>query len=354
MPNWKIGKIENSSLSQQRRKSVSEHVQDKVDLYLFVNIITREFNQNTFASIPSEAQGLIKGLRSINREHEIIPAIICKRVETAANDTVHEHNLIAEYHLKKSDARYELHRLQEVIENASLCKAECLGKAAWNTTVHEMIFDIALDESAGKKLKALYTTTATIAPGFAPKISTFDGDKTVSKTVDFCLAIEPEYLEQVHEICFNQPIYEHWTINQSKYTPLCHQPIAIAVVTNVDTSSSTGEIELGIWTKAWLNRMCLLRGIPMDTDPSSPPLPLISIRGHDWYVLIAHYERQTVDSPRPELVLWGEQPIGNTRDLIGTYKLLKSIRLLADWAEGDFRQYIDTVVIPDALTVWCA
>ncbi|KAI1739303.1 hypothetical protein F4680DRAFT_466463 [Xylaria scruposa] len=335
---------ENSSLSQkQRRTSVSEHVRNKADLYLFVNIITREFDQNTIASLPSKAQDLVKGLRSINREHEIIPLIICKGVETAANDTVHEHNLITKYHLNKSDARNELHRLQEVIENANLCKAECVDKAAWNTMVHESIFDIALDESA-----------ATIAPGFAPKISTFDGDKTVSKTVDFCLTIEPECPEHVLEICFNQPIYEQWTINQSKYTPLCYRPIAIAVTTNVNTSSNTGEIELGIWTKAWLNRMCMLRGMPMDTDPSLPPLPLISIRGHDWYVLIAYYECQTTDSSRPELILWGEQPIGNTRDLIGAYKLLKSIRLLADWAEGDLRRYIDTVVIPDALTVWCA
>ncbi|KAI0187471.1 hypothetical protein EV127DRAFT_499045 [Xylaria flabelliformis] len=343
---------ENSSLTQkQRRTSVSEHVKDKVDLYLFANIIPREFDQNTFASLPSKAQDLIKRLRSINREHEIIPTIIRKRVETAANDIVHEHNLITEYHLEKSDALYELHRLQEVIENANFCKAECLAKAAWNSLVHERIFDIALDESAGTTVKALSTTTATITPGFAPKISTFDGDKTVSKTVDFCLTIEPEYPEQVDKICFSQPIYEQWTINQSNYTPLCHRPIAVAVITNVDT---TGEVELGIWTKAWLNRICLLRGIPMDTDPSSPPLPLISIRGHDWYVLIAYYECQTADSSRPELILWGEQPIGNTRDLIGAYKLLRSIRLLADWADGAFRRYIDTVVVPDALRVWCA
>ncbi|RWA05035.1 hypothetical protein EKO27_g10064, partial [Xylaria grammica] len=64
--------------------------------------------------------------------------------------------------------------------------------------------------------------------------------------------------------------------------------------------------------------------------------------------------RHRHDNSRPQkhLVILSEQAIGNTRSVLGAYKLLKAIRALADWAEGDFRAYIDGFVIPGAAKRW--
>ncbi|KAI1736681.1 hypothetical protein F4680DRAFT_253835 [Xylaria scruposa] len=62
------------------------------------------------------------------------------------------------------------------------------------------------------------------------------------------------------------------TLNQSIHMQLRFRPIAIAVNTKVNTSATSGESRLGIWTKAWLNRMCKLCSLLVNTDPSSPPL----------------------------------------------------------------------------------
>ncbi|KAI1735970.1 hypothetical protein F4680DRAFT_433700 [Xylaria scruposa] len=80
--------------------------------------------------------------------------------------------------------------------------------------------------------------------------------------------------------------------NQSKNGRIrYYRPIAIAVEAKVETAASTGESQLAIWTKAWLDRMCQLRGFPTNTDPGAPPpLPLLRIWGDDWFVLFAYYE----------------------------------------------------------------
>ncbi|KAI0855414.1 hypothetical protein F4860DRAFT_496541 [Xylaria cubensis] len=185
--------------------------------------------------------------------------------------------------------------------------------------------------------------------------------------VDFCLTIDPKDPEGIRWICHSEP--EGLAMfNQSPHNALRYSPIAIAVDTKVETAASTGEYQLGIWTKAWLNRMCQLRGFPINTDPGAPPFPLFRIRGDDWYVLFAYYEStgnpnqsreqsdgtnssKTADSSPPTLIILSEIRIGGTRHIWDVYKLLKSLRLLAEWAETDFRRYIDDVVVPDAIRI---
>ncbi|KAI1176125.1 hypothetical protein F4777DRAFT_578359 [Nemania sp. FL0916] len=55
-----------------------------------------------------------------------------------------------------------------------------------------------------------------------------------------------------------------------------------------------------------------------------------------------------------KLIILSEQAIGDTRTIPGVYRLLKSIRILVDFAETDFRQYINYDVIPAAEQCWVA
>ncbi|KAI0552218.1 hypothetical protein F4679DRAFT_581906 [Xylaria curta] len=202
----------------------------------YVDIITRKFNEETFARLPGKARDLIRELIFIYKSSSgIIPAIICKDVERL--DTLMDHNFDNDYYLTKIAALGELRRLREVIRNALNCDEESESEPAWNAFVHWNIFKIALAKPAGKTVKPFLVTTAAIAPGLCPKTNILDGDgdgKVVPKMVDFCLTIEPNDLEQVQLICSRQPCGRD-TINQSTYPPLRHRPIAIAVDTKVET-----------------------------------------------------------------------------------------------------------------------
>ncbi|KAI0182542.1 hypothetical protein EV127DRAFT_315954, partial [Xylaria flabelliformis] len=127
------------------------------------------------------------------------------------------------------------------------------------------------------------------------------------------------------------------TINQTN--AVRHDMIAISCGTNVDVAATTGEAQLAIWTKGGLNRACLLLKKPKGTSPGAPPLPMLRVRNNEWYLLFAYYDNSE------RLVILGEQGIGSTRNLCNIYRLLRCLRLLADWVEDEFREYIDTVLV---------
>ncbi|KAI1131406.1 hypothetical protein F5Y10DRAFT_233603 [Nemania abortiva] len=365
----------------------------------FADIEIRQLaDEETFDGLPESARNLITSLQQINDGEEFIPSLIHEQVEAASKRyKVRPHNIISQYHLTPDEALFEFQSLVGLVRNAISCKAEEQSEAAWNALVHSRVFELALAKSAGKSVKSWLTTTAKMIPEVAPRTGGVrGGGGTVAKMVDFCLTIEPTNPRKVTHMLDYQPTLQLGTINQSQYMPLRFRPIAIAVETKVDTASNTGETQLGIWTKAWLNRMCMLLQLPSGSSPSSPPLPMIRIRGHSWYVLIGYLEDSTaeqqseqrqqdeedgsddhgdVDAPESQeldeqqhdldaaptptgdllpriLVIAAEQSIGDTQTIVGAYKLLRCIRALVDWAESDFRKYIDEVVIPTAEKLW--
>lgn len=114
------------------------------------------------------------------------------------------------------------------------------------------------------------------------------------------------------------------------YQPLRFRPIAIAVETKLETAAGTGANQLAIWTKAWLNR---LKSLAPTRRP--PPLPLLRNVGHSWFLPLAWVEESTSaldamddDDERGEssLIIAGDIPLGDTRSIVGTYKILATIR----------------------------
>ncbi|KAI0552217.1 hypothetical protein F4679DRAFT_102947 [Xylaria curta] len=341
-------------------------IQNRDDL-LSVNIKYLDIRDN-----PSKMTDLIKALWLNQTGLNTIPSIIREQVEAATVYPLQDNFFTTEYHLLKEEALSELTQLQSILRHAKACKAESRAEHSWNIYVQSRIFDIAFDQ-ADNTIQALDTMSATIAPKLAPTFSSLattidqNSGRTVAEMVDYCLTIEPKDQEGIRQICDCEP--EGLGIfNQSTYPPLRHRPIGVAVETRIETAASAGEPQLGIWTKAWLDRMCQLRDLAINTDPGAPPLPLLRIRGDEWYVLFAYYEStenpnqsqqqsnssssKAANSSPPTLFLLGELPIGGTRHIWDAYRLLKSLRLIAKWTEGEFRHYIDDVVVPDAIRIF--
>ncbi|KAI0183288.1 hypothetical protein EV127DRAFT_30744 [Xylaria flabelliformis] len=251
---------------------------------------------------------------------------------------------------------------KKILQKAGKCRKQGRSELSWNNDVHSPLLATALAKST---VESVPTMSAIIVPKHFHEATTTNenGGRTVAKMIDYCFTLEPT--ENIRRICKHEP--EGLGIfNQSMDESIRYNPIAITVDTKVETAASTGEPQLAIWTKAWLNRMCQPRGFPINTDPGAPPLPLIRVRGDDWFVLFAYYEStgnpnqsqqhgdessSTAANSLPKLLLLNELSIGSTQSIRKIYKLLQSLRLLAKWAEDDFRRHIDDVVVPDAIRI---
>lgn len=173
-----------------------------------------------------------------------------------------------------------------------------------------------------------------------------------SRIVDFCIALNtiPELTQQVAlQADSAAGGFALDSVNQTAYPPLQLRPIAIAVETKSENPSDSGTAQLAVWTRAWMNRMvrwskwrAQAEGV-LDQLPRPQPLPvlpLLRVVGHDWKVSWAW-----VDEPSGELIQMGELNIGNTSELRQAYRVLGAVRRLMDWADHEFRAWVESTLI---------
>jgi len=71
-----------------------------------------------------------------------------------------------------------------------------------------------------------------------------------------------------------------------------------------------------------------------------PPLPVVRVVGHDWYLSWAYGEWEETEL-RMKFV--GELIVGNTRSVVGMYKILAVLRRLATWVDNEFEPWAKEV-----------
>lgn len=172
-----------------------------------------------------------------------------------------------------------------------------------------------------------------------------NGDLFSARLVDFALTLEPEGPDQaaITHLLASQATPLRY-LNQTTYGPLRFRPGPIAIETKAAAASETGESQLAIWTKAWRTRMGLLGATHI------PFQPLVRVYDHVWVVLFAWDDDNATDALAQDekgdrLVLLGELQIGDTRSILGVYKILKAIRQLATWLESDFYKWFSHEIL---------
>ncbi|PSN58778.1 hypothetical protein BS50DRAFT_509817 [Corynespora cassiicola Philippines] len=127
------------------------------------------------------------------------------------------------------------------------------------------------------------------------------------------------------------------TINPSDYSPLCYNPVAISIETkSPDGSKENGEVQLSVWAMAYFNRLRTLT-----QDPVSITLPLILVSDEHWKLMFARDLENAIE-------IIDAVDFGDTRDIIGCYKILAALRLLCGWAEEIFLGWFsDRVLKPE-------
>lgn len=141
---------------------------------------------------------------------------------------------------------------------------------------------------------------------------------------------------------------ERATINQTMYGPVRFNPAGVSIETKAK-SASDGRAQLSVWIAAWLQQMRYLRAVSADPEgnawesseiykePIQIKMPLIATKGM-WHLYLAA-------DTRDKIVVSSLFSIGDTDSLVGIYNLIKSLRILALWVKGPFREFMCTQIL---------
>lgn len=82
---------------------------------------------------------------------------------------------------------------------------------------------------------------------------------------------------------------------------------------------------------------------------SQTVFPLIDIQSEAWSLFFArvtpsnapHLSNSDIRKPVSNIQIFHSVPLGNTANTVQTYRLVKSLKVLRDWVDGDFRKWWD-------------
>lgn len=245
------------------------------------------------------------------------------------------------------DLRAELAELRSIVSSTGAFKASPHPKAAWNARIHDRILELAVRHGhAGAAVGIENVTRAKIAKPFVPTTAdagldispAAGGSNTESKMVDFAMVLHLADDDNMSALgglarriaIFVSRLPDVATFNNTTFAPLCLNPAGVFIETKVDTKRyAEAQAQLGIWVSSWFTRVSAFSPL---SEPL-PAVPLILAVDESWELWFAVHSR--VDTR-----VYGPLKIGSTGSLAEAYTLLSVLRLLLEWIEGPFRDWV--------------
>ena len=293
--------------------------------------------------LPASANNLYQAMESIGLHQRVLPSAIRSIIKNAVKilDKDMYYNISSSDTEDSQTHHARWHRILRVLDAARECKDGDYPESAWNSEVHSRVLRIALEGRESKQVWYKDLTTARISdrgllpniPGFGPK----------SKMVDYGIVIQPivdSTLEtNIERFCSELQIE---SVNQTNPNHVRFTPIAISIETKrAAVEEDQAMLQLNTWVSAHFAKLNSLIGSYAPNEMAKaevrakvtmPILPLVKIQGHDWKLLIAEKKADLI-------LIHGELAIGCTMDHLGIYKILASLRRLADWVNDEYRPW---------------
>lgn len=196
------------------------------------------------------------------------------------------------------------------------------------------------------------------------------GDALEAKMVDFCLTVSDLDVESSSRRLLQEaatpksPLsgFPNRSINHTKYAPLTLRPISVSIKTKTPEGSiQEAKAQLSVWAASHLQRLTLLRDAKRaggtlhfgeGDGRDSLALPLLLISGSVWMLFFAVDRADSIVSIKNLLTirlivanyvlqeLLETITIGDTKTLLGCFKVVAALRELASWSEGAFRDWL--------------
>ncbi|KAK7429688.1 hypothetical protein QQZ08_003714 [Neonectria magnoliae] len=234
-----------------------------------------------------------------------------------------------EQRLQAWDAARELEIFTEVVANTKECKRENLSEPAWNARVHEPLLNFVFKCFAGH-VRHYDVTRAAIDKPYITSLEA--GVDMQSKMVDFCIALAGDGIMRTARR--RNDVNKSTSINHTSYEPVRDRPIAVNIETKTPASSSKeAEAQLSVWTLGHLKRLRSLACTSNSTLVIDVTIPVIYVCGGDWKL---YFVRDRVDG----IDLIEACSIGDTRTLVGCYKVATFLRYLGVWMKTVYQDWL--------------
>ncbi|KPM44076.1 hypothetical protein AK830_g2421 [Neonectria ditissima] len=309
----------------------------------------------------SGGQELFGDLSDVADKVGILPASIRQDIATAESATrIRDFQLNTEETRNRSDLLDELSQIRKINRLSRRCERDLEGEAEWNHAVHSAVLRLALG-SEDDEVGVRYITNAEIDSRYVPQLAS--GLTASSKMIDYALFIGDGHEPSSHENA--APSESHSTlsrdisnlvtnssdsINHIPYPALRHRPIGISIETKtISRTEEEARVQLGIWAASQMNRIRHL-GLEYDTDfdgiLQQMVFPLLYVNSSQWSVLFARPFLQLRQGRTRDIkiVIYRGINLGDTASLVGTYQLLRALRILRNWADVIFRGWWTDIV----------
>ncbi len=291
-------------------------------------------------AVPSSVKQLCRDMQLIEaREHVIPQAVKSKVMAHSENSVLRDINFAAEEEHRESSELGLGHesfweRVVEILGAASECHTKGYNEAAWNCEVHSTLLRLALRghwQSTGVWYRNV-TSAKIHDSGLLPTVS---GSITQSKMVYFVLLMDSsQYVnKELHDAIIATLHNEGKTsINHTAMYEVRYSPIAVSIETkraNVDEDGA--DMQLGLWVSAHFARLRQMTG---GASPL-PALPLITVQGHEWKMMVA----EATEDRR--IVLLKEITLGKTNSALGVYQIVAALKRLARWINEEYKPWFE-------------
>lgn len=155
-----------------------------------------------------------------------------------------------------------------------------------------------------------------------------------SRLVDYSINFDPSSEERaVIEAFLKKEPYGHATITQTMYAAVRERPCIASIETKTVSEFDKAKNQLAVWGAAHLARIRKFASCAEEDEPLCVH-PLIHVQHHSWkiYFAVAKPEENSVD------IVNANVTIGATDSLLDLWKLIRSLRCLARWAQLVYRE----------------
>jgi hypothetical protein len=131
-------------------------------------------------------------------------------------------------------------------------------------------------------------------------------------------------------------------LNQTNYGPVRYNPIALSIETKLPgESGTTALLQLSTWASSQIRQLRnIIRWVGIDGNPTIPPLPLLLIQGHAWFLYYLEHDHE-----RDGATLWSCGLIGTTETLLGAYQVTAALQVLMYWAVKVYQPWLEESIL---------
>lgn len=243
-----------------------------------------------------------------------------------------------------------LDQLLWLVDKAEGLNLRSASEAAWNSAVHHPLMDMALfDLRFQTPFRYENITTASIYPPVLMSSQSLNiNSSSNARRVDFCLAFTiPDDIKR-------HLVRNEIRLNQTDYMPVEYDAIVMSIETKSATAANSAEglRQLSTWAQAQITRLRqLLKEFGRGGTVDIPAMPMLLVEGHVWkFVCFKDNDGgNTEEISKGGTFYHSDIGFGNTETLLDACKVVKSLRMFAEWAEQSWwpwlkREIVDGIV----------